>query len=153
MNEREFQINGVNYRLSKVNAMKQFHLVRKLGPLLGELMPVLKNLGNIIQKEELKESDKFEAIAEIATPLFVGLSKLSDKDSEFIINGLLSTVEMQQENNYFAFLATDKGLMFQNIELPTMLQVAGRALMYNIGNFFVALPSASLGGKSPQGAK
>lgn len=150
MIEREFQINGVNFKLNKVDAFKQFHIVRRMGPLLGELLPAMKTAAVVSGKKEMSEDEKFDSFAEIASPLFAGLAKLSDKDSEFILTGLLEAVEMQQDNGGWARLATNAGLMFNNIELPLMLQVAGRALMFNIGNFFAILPSALPGAKSKQ---
>jgi hypothetical protein len=150
MDERDFQLDGRSYKLNKVDAFKQFHLVRRMGPLLSELFPAMKKAALVTSKKELTESEKYDQLADIAGPLLSGFSKLTDKDADFILMGLLSAVEVQQEGAGWARVATDVGLMFNNLDLPTMLQLAGRALMYNVGNFSRALPLALEGAKLKQ---
>jgi len=56
---------------------------------------------------------------------------------------LLGSVEVQQEfsgSTVWAKVATDSAIMMQDIELPILLQVAGKALMYNLSGFFGSLP-------------
>lgn len=147
MTERDFQINGKNYKLNKIDAMSQFHIVRMISPIMGDLMPAMKNVTKVTSSEEMSESEKFNAIAEIGAPILNGISKLSKKDSEYVLFGLLASVEMQQEHGNWARMASEAGLLFQNIELPVMLQAAGRAFAYNMSGFFAANLQVSHGGK------
>lgn len=143
MSERDFSIGGKDFKLSKLDAFKQFHLVRRLAPLLGEMIPALAAMAKKQKGAPQSEEANLEQIAMIATPLMNGLSKLSDADADKVLFGLLSAVEMKQEAGNWAKVATDSALMFSNLELPVMLQAAGRAFMYNLSGFFSALPQVS----------
>jgi hypothetical protein len=84
---------------------------------------------------KLSEDQKMEAVAEIAGPVMDGLSKLTDADSDFVLRGLLASVQMKQATGNWAAVATQEMLMIQDMELPVLLQIAGRAFMFNLGNF------------------
>ncbi len=144
MSERDFEIGGRKFKLCKIDAFKQFHIVRRLGPLLGELAPALgtfaKSKG---QASFLSESEKLDEFAKLLTPLMTGLSKLTDEDANKVLFGLLSSVEIQQMPvGNWARLATDQAIMFSDLELPVLLQAAGRAFAYNLSGFFPAPPHA-----------
>jgi hypothetical protein len=145
MSERDFSINGVDFKLSKIDAFKQFHIVRRLGPILGDIIPAVKGFKGV--KEDMSEDEKFEAIALLAKPIMDGLSKLSDEDSNRVLLGLLSAIEMKQESGNWARIARDETLMISNLELPVMLQCAARAFAYNLSSFFALAPRTSHGGQ------
>lgn len=145
MSERDFQAGGKEFKLSKIDAFKQFHIVRRLGPILGDIIPVAQKLKGM-KTEGQSEDEKFEMIAEIAKPVMQGLSKLSDEDANRVLLGLLSSVEVKQQTGNWARIARDENLMIQDLELPIMLQVAGRAFAYNLAGFFAIAPQASHGG-------
>jgi hypothetical protein len=135
-----FVINGKNFKLSKIDAFKQFHIVRRIAPILSELMPVLGGIKKVGESSEMSEAEKFEEIAKIMQPIMLGLSKLSDEDSNKVLFGLLNSVEIQQDSGIWARIANDSMLMIQNLELPVLLQIAGKAFVFNLSGFFTALP-------------
>lgn len=146
MSERDFSIGERNFKLSKIDALKQFHIVRRLAPLLGDLIPVAQKLQKMgeINVEQLTEEQMavFGPSVSKALELF---SKLSDDDSEMVLKGLCAAVEIQQERNW-ARLVAGNAFMFQDLSLPVLLQCAGRAFLYNLGSFSNALPKVSHGG-------
>lgn len=140
MSERDFELNGKKYKLHKLDAFKQFHVVRRLSPILGDLISVAPKLSKVAPEQM---GDEHYAML---TPILNGLAKLSDADSNFVLISLLSSIEMQQTAmGGWARVATDSGLMFQDLELPTLLQLAGRAFQYNLQSFFTLLPQTSPG--------
>lgn len=150
MNERDFQIGARKYKVSKIDAFKQFHIARRLGPIMGDIIPVAQKLQakfGALKPDEMKE-DQLEAVAAIAQPVLVGFSRLSDDDANKILLGLCSAVEMQQtQAGGWAKVSTESQLMFQDLELPELMQIAGRAFMFNIAGFFKLAPQVSHGGK------
>lgn len=132
--DNSFQLGGKNFKLSKIDAFKQFHIVRRIGPILSEMLSAMKDI------QKVSKDDQLESVAKIAAPIMNGLSKLSDADSELVMFGLLSAVEMQQASGNWARVSTGSMLMIQDMELPVMLQLAGRAFMFNLSSFFSALP-------------
>lgn len=143
MSDRDFEIGSRKFKLSKIDAFKQFHIVRRIGPILSDLLPAMRDAGKFKNLDSLSEEDKLEQIAKFASPFMTGLSKLSDADADLVLFGLLSSVEMQQVQGNWAKVATPTMLMMQDLELPVLLQIAGRAFMFNLSGFFGALPHQS----------
>lgn len=139
MSDRDFQIGGRNFKLCKIDAFKQFHIVRRVGPMLSDLLPAMKGMSGK-NLESLPEDEKLDAISKFVAPIMNGLSKLPDADADLVLFGLLAAVEAQQTTGNWIRISTGSMLMVQDLELPIMLQLAGRAFMYNLSGFFGALP-------------
>lgn len=144
MNERSFSIGGRDFQLSRIDAFKQFHIVRRLGPILSELAPKLGEFSKASKLDENSpESDKLDIIAKFVGPFVDGISKLSDEDADKILFGLLSSVEVKQTIggiSSWSRISNGSSLMMQDLDLPILLQAAGRALLFNLSGFFAALP-------------
>ena len=93
-------------------------------------------------KQQMSEDEQLDQSAKFIAPIMDGLAKLSDKDSEFVLYNLLSAVEINQ-GGVWARIVVNDNLMFQNLELPVLLQAAGRAFMFNMQGFFAALQRSS----------
>lgn len=144
MSERDFETDGKKFKLNKIDAIRQFHIVRRIGPILSELAPALKGMAGVRKSfEAMSEEEKFDQIATMMSPIMMGLSKLSDTDADRVLYGLLNSVEMQQAQGNWARVSTDSSLLLQDLELPLLMQVAGRAFMYNLAGFFNAHQRAS----------
>ncbi len=139
-----FSIGEKQFKVGKIHAFKQFHIVRRIAPILGELMPIMAKLGKEMKNPDgLSQDEQFEKLAVIAGPVMIGFSKLSDDDSNKVLLGLLSAVEMKMETGNYAKLSNGDTLMFDNLELPLLLQAAGRSFMFNMSGFFNVLPQVS----------
>jgi hypothetical protein len=140
MDNNNFEIGDRKFKVSKINAMKQFHIVRRIGPILGEMMPAIQKIAK--SKEQLSQEEQLEHAAEFVTPIMNGLSRLSDKDADFVLFSLLAAVEINQDGAWSKLVVNDN-LMFDMLGLPVLLQAAGRAFMYNMTGFFGALRQSS----------
>ncbi|MDH4163328.1 MAG: hypothetical protein OEW15_11665 [Nitrospirota bacterium] len=138
----EFKIGDKNFKIGKLDAFRQFHIVRRISPLLAEVMPSIASMSKAAKNaDNLTEDEKLDEFAKIAQPILAGLSKLSDADADYVLYRLLSVVEVEQPQfRTWAKIATDTGLVMQDLELPVLLQAAGRALMFNLSGFFALLP-------------
>lgn len=140
MESNSFEIGGRKFKLGKIDAFRQFHIVRRIGPLLADLMPGLSGMVKM-KMDDMTETQKLEEFAKAIHPVMSGLSRLSDADADYVLYRLLGAVEVEQpQYKSWARVATDTGLVMQDIELPVLLQVAGRSLMYNMSGFFALLP-------------
>lgn len=128
----EFEVNGITYRASKLDAMKQFHIVRRLAPILAEISSAFKG-------------ETMEALSSMAD----ALARLDDKDANMILFGLLNAVERKELHGvgYSKITTANETLMYQDIDLPAMLQIAYKSGVYNFQDFFQKLPSISVAGK------
>lgn len=147
--ENKFEAGGRQFVISKINAIRQFHIVRRIAPLLTELLPHLASLKKA--KDDIDDPEKMAQLTLIATPILKGLATLSNRDSECVLYGLLSAAEMQQSSGNWAKVAifddnadeekrAPGSLMINDMDLPLLLQVAGRVFVYNLSGFFAALP-------------
>lgn len=137
MNERDFTIGQRQFQLSKIDPFKQFHIVRRLGPILGDIIPVAQKIKAIQVDGEKSQEQMLNEIGMLAKPLMKGFSELSDDDANLILFGLCSSVSMHQEQfKTWAKISDGKRLMFEDLDLSELLQIAGRAFMYNLSGFF-----------------
>lgn len=147
MTERDFTIGDTNFKLHKLDAFKQFHIARRIAPVLSKFIPVMNEIAKFSKKgSKLTEDQKFDQIALMAKPILDGLAALSEEDANKLLLSLLAAVEMEQKPAGWAYVVRGDTLIFQTMELPTMLQLAGRSFMYNLGGFMSALPQTSKGG-------
>lgn len=137
----DFELGGRQFKLNKINALKQYHIVRRIGPIMGELLPALNKISKIQDTKKLNADQEFDQIATFASPIMHGISKLSDADSEFVLFSLLASVEMKQTSGNWAKVANDNMLMMQDMELPTLLKIAGRAFAFNLSGFLAVPPA------------
>lgn len=141
--DNSFEIGPQKFKMRKVDALAQFHIVRRIGPLLSEVLPALGSI-KTAKTEGQTEKETFEEFSKILSPIFTGLSKLSDEDANFVLFRLLGCVEVYQDQfNSWATIATPQGIKMQDIELPVLMQAAGRALMFNLSGFLALSPRKS----------
>lgn len=126
----EFEVKGLKFKVHKISAFKQFHIVRRLAPILGELGPAMKKLQGL--KGPDLEKNQFDLIQ----PVMNGISKLSDEDSNHVLLGLLEAAYMKQDSGNWANMVISGQLAFDNLDLGVLLQVAGRAFAFNLSGFF-----------------
>lgn len=124
----QFEIEGNTYKAGKLDARTQFHIVRRLAPVFGELSASVSGKGGV------------EAIG----PLANAIAKLSDSDADYVLFGLLKVVQREQPNGLgWGPVATADSLMYADITMATMLQIAYKCFMLNMSSFFQGLPSIS----------
>lgn len=151
MNEQDFTISGMEFKIGKIDAFKQFHVARRIGPIIGDLIPMMqKAMKTIAAAGSMTEEQKFGEFAELVSPVMLGLAKLSDADANHVLLGLLSAVQIRQVSGNWARISDGQLMMIQNLELPVILQVAGRALAFNMSGFFSSMPQVSQSG-TPKG--
>lgn len=138
--DNHFELGGREFSIRKLDAFAQYHIVRRLGPVLSELLPVLPKIQETVLKDSASEKEKFEEAVKLLAPLFEGFAKLSDADADKVLHSLLVAVEVKQSTGNWAKVSNGSLLMFHDLEFPQLLMIAGRAFVFNLGNFFNALP-------------
>lgn len=135
----ELEINGQKYKFAKIDALKQFHIVRRLAPIIGEL---LSAVGPSFKEGQAVLNDE-EQFTKALGPIAGAIGKLSDEEANYVLFSLLGSVQRHQAGGGWAnIVATGHHtLMFQDIELKAMFQLAVKAFSVNLGGFIDALPS------------
>ena len=99
----EVLIEGKDYRIVKLPAMEQFHILRKAAPVLSSVVG----------------SD--DALSAIAT----SLGQLPDDVAETVLLGLLKSVSRKIEGGLgWAPMSSGKTLMYQDTDLTTLMKLA-----------------------------
>lgn len=132
----EFDVNDQTYVVEKISAMKQFHIIRRLAPVLAGLAPS----GDVAKLQGMMGAKAEEVVPRLAE----ALAKINDEDSEFVLYGLMAAVKRKEKQGLgYAPLVVGGKLMYQNLTLPEMLQIAAKSAQFNMRDFLSALPQAS----------
>lgn len=131
MDMTEFDYNGSTYRIGKLDAFKQFHVARRLAPVLASL-----GLG----VERLKEmGGSFE---ELLGPISEVVSKMPEVDVDYILHACLHVTQRKQGDKWARVWAQGGGLLFQDMDMQAMLRITVEVVKGNLGGFFAMLPGA-----------
>lgn len=132
----EFNLNGQTYRAGKLDAFKQFHLSRKLAPIVPTLIPVFVKLS--------RDGDLAKDIAGIAAivqPFADGIAAMTDADSEYVLSTCLGAVQRSTGQNTWAPIWSQaaKSCMFDDIDLGVMVQLVMQVVQDSLGPFIRGL--------------
>lgn len=131
----DFEIDGHSYRSGQMPAKTQFHVLRRLAPVLSSL----KDLSGLT-------GGNAETMAASLGPITEAIAKLSDADTEYVLDACLEVTERQQGAGW-AKVQT-KGArrpMFDDINFAVMLKIAMAVMQDNFSSFFPASLSGSVG--------
>ena len=117
-------VKAIDYKIGKMNAMKQFHVMRRLTPLLGEMASVQESQGA-----------KLEELLPVVAKAF---SSLSDEDSEYIFNQCLNVLERQEAGGSW-HKVRHAGATMYTLSLMELMQLSYEVLQYNFKDFFTEL--------------
>lgn len=136
-------VNSQTYRIGKMPARTQFHVLRRLMPLLASVAPSATFLG--LEKGEIDIDQFFGVLG----PLSESLARMNDADLDFVINASLANVTRGVNGQWAPVLAVDgRSFMFEDMDMSVMLKLTIDAIKENYGNFFDLLDHAGLGLKA-----
>ena len=160
----EIQLGGKRYQIGKLNAMQQFHVSRRIAPIIPSMIPVLMKFyaeversRNVVANAALAAlaADTGEAgaaaeqrdvlglvdsIAPVLQPFADSLANLKDEDAEYVFGTCLSVVERQHQNGWAkVWSAAHKTSMFDDMDMGSMLPLVVRVVVENLGPFINGL--------------
>lgn len=138
---QEVEIGGQRYRTQKLDAFKQFHLFRKLMPVLSGMGATFSDLPDSAPGGDMTADTRFwSAMGPAAT----AIAEMSQQDSEFILKTCLQACSRWNGNNWVRITAANGDLMFDDIDMMGMLQLSFEVMKDNLGNFLTGpLPNGS----------
>jgi hypothetical protein len=127
----EFQVKGITYSAGRVPALQQFHITRRIAPLIGELA----SMGDALKGDG----------AALVKPLAEVLARMSDADADYVLFGLLRHAKRQIPGGLgWSDVVVGTAINHLDISMPDMLQIAWGVLKHNMADFTAALPSGLL---------
>ena len=127
------EIKGQTYQLATLPAITQFHVSRRLGPILATVGISIQML-----KSGLKlDLDDFVPMLE---PVLDVMAKMKDEDVNYVMFTCLGAVKRLQGENKWAPVTTAGSLiMFEDIGMDLMLRLVIEVLKENLGPFLMEL--------------
>jgi len=138
----EFEIKGFNYRASKLSVFDQLKVSRKLLPVLAGMLGDFQGI-----KAAAQGGDVNKAIESALPKIADSLAEMSEEDTNAIIFPCLSVVA-RQNGKVWAPVMSQNELMFDDIDLMSMLQIVGRVVGDSLGNFLPAAPDKEIADSS-----
>ncbi|QLP47266.1 phage tail assembly chaperone [Klebsiella michiganensis] len=139
----ECTIKGVNYRANKLGVFEQLKVSRKLLPILAGLMADFSSIKAMLPTTTTLDSgnlDKLEPVFNTLLPRIADeLSKLTEDDTNAIIHPCLAMVVRENGKQWTPVFRSGE-LMFDDIDLFSMLQLVARVVADSLGNFLPELP-------------
>lgn len=149
----EIILNGVKYSSVRLDAFKQFHIARRLAPVVlslgmgAALMMKIKdaNASPTPKSKATEEQDDLAALATAGKPIADVLAAMSDADSEIVLKLCLGAVsrEVGAGAGFGPVLSPSGALQYNDLGLIQMLQLTHAVVMENLGNFMPAPPTAA----------
>jgi len=138
----EFEIKGINYRASKLSVFDQLKVSRKLLPVLAGMLGDFQGI-----KAASQGGDVYKALETALPKIADSLAEMSEEDTNAIIFPCLSVVARQNGKVWVPVMSQNE-LMFDDIDLMSMLQIVGRVVGDSLGNFLPAAPDKEIADNS-----
>lgn len=145
----EFELGDSTYRIGKLDAFKQFHLSRKVAPIIPTLIPFFVKLKESRDaalgagtSTSTSMSADLAAMGGLMTPFAEGIANMSDEAAEFILATCLGVVQRKQGNAWFAVWNAQQGTcMFDDLDLGVMIKLAFQVVKESLGPFMAGMLS------------
>ena len=138
MNFTDITVGDHLYRVGRLSALTQLHVTRRLAPVIAALGVSVSELA-----QHGKSMSQDDALFGMLGPVAEVAAKMADDDVNYIINNCLAVVTRAQADGRYAPVMRGTQLMFQDIEMPTMMRLAVEVLKENLLPFFQGLPGVS----------
>lgn len=139
----EFEINGTEYRATKLSVFEQLKVCRKLLPILSSIVPDLAALRETAAVTAGDSEKTGQVITTILPKVADVVAALPEADIQAILFPCLSVVTRKSQVGNWTHVFRDGELMFSDIDLFTMLNIAGRVAADNLGNFLPESPMSA----------
>ena len=131
MDKTELELNGQTYRIGKMSALAQFHVSRRLAPILAAVGVSLQSLTAGMTADL---SDFMGTIGPAADVM----AKMTDDETNYVLFTCLAVVSRKQDER-FAPVCSGGNMMFQDIDMLMMIRLVVEVLRVNLGNFLPGL--------------
>lgn len=135
----EFEIDKYTYRIGKLSAFEQFHLSRKIAPLIPPLIPVFMQLS-----KSGGLSGDLSQLPALLQPFADGLASMSDTAAESVLNTCLSVISRKTDaGSYIRIWHKDKKVfMFEDLNsMEQTIPLVVRVIQDSLGPFIQGLLS------------
>ncbi|EBA4379609.1 hypothetical protein EC15_11990 [Salmonella enterica subsp. enterica serovar Bareilly str. CFSAN000209] len=134
----ECSVKGHDYRVAKLSVFDQLKVTRKLLPVLAGMMSDFGSIRSLLPADGKIDGAKFDALKPVFETLLPRiadeLSSLTEDDTNAIIHPCLAVVSRKHMGGWTPVFSSGQ-LVFDDIDLLTMLQLVARVVADSLGNF------------------
>lgn len=134
----EIDLNGAKYSIGKLSAMQQFHVSRRIAPIIPTLIPIFVQL----QNSSKPLTNDLASMAGILQPFADGIAAMKDEDAEYVIGACLSAVQRKQDHGWSNIWSASQKVPMFEMDLSVMLPLTVRVITENLGSFIAGLLSS-----------
>lgn len=125
----DIEIDGQFYRVGTLSAFEQFHVSRRLAPLLSAL--------GMAELESMTKPGVNIAMLALG-PMSEALAAMSNADADYVMHTCLKVCSRKQGDGYARVMPTVGRLQFEDINMAQMMQLIVATLKQNLADFFPA---------------
>lgn len=134
MTQAEIVLEGHTYRIGRLDAMSQFHLSRKLAPMLTTVSSQLLKL-----LQENKDAPQEEWLVSMMGPISEQAARMPEEDVNYILKIALGAVSREDSGKWARITLASGQLVYGDIEMPTMFRLVVEVVKVNLSGFFKGL--------------
>lgn len=136
----EFSVNGRQYRSGMMPARTQFHVMRRMAPILPTMQSAIMASMRVKMAQDAGEpitGDAQEAAVSAGLDFIAAIGTLSDENANYILDNCLAVVEVQQGefSGKWSKLRGSGGSMF-DLDMMSELEIVKEVVQDNYGPFF-----------------
>ena len=128
---RELDLKGAHYVVGKLTPMAQFHLGRRIAPILATMGI---SFGMLREGTKMDIDDLMASIG----PVSVLLSNMRDEEVEYIIVGCFAAIK-RKSGDYWAPCMSGVTPMFDDMDLGVIVRLCIETLRFNLSDFLKGL--------------
>lgn len=135
----EVVINGQQYRFGKLDAFKQFHVSRKIAPVVPTLIPVFTEIAS--------RGDGFlsdtNRLAETLLPFAEAIADMDDAKTEYVLATCLAVCQRNTGNAWASVWNAQANVcMFDDMDMSVILPLVVHVIKDSLGSFINGLLTA-----------
>lgn len=142
----EMNVGQHRYMVGRLDAFAQFHVSRRIAPVVPTLLPVLAEFSKnevqaalaSAQDAEAVDINAFTGLGTAVMPFAEALAQMSDENADYVIKTCLSVVKRVTDGGLSA-VVRQGNLMFDDLDLSGLLPLVIAVLRSSLGNFIQGL--------------
>jgi hypothetical protein len=137
----EFDIGGKQFRFDKLPAMQQFHVSRKIAPLLPPLFPIFQQVVKEMAAENTKKAkapaSDLDKLGPLLKPFADALAGMNDETAEYVFGTCLAVVRYKHGDNWIPFWnpAGKIAMVAELNDVGLMIQLVARVIQDALAPF------------------
>lgn len=150
---REIQLGGNAYSIGRLTAKQQFHVSRRIAPIIPPLIPVFmklaKTTGGAAGAIGALTGD-LDGFGQALQPFADALAAMNDADADYVMDNCLTAVQRQQPTGWARVMSPEqKTLMFQDMDMAVILPLVVQVIVANLGPFIQGLLTSQASSPAP----